>query len=349
MWTLKHHKALVPLIRLADRSGKVPNEQPTAEQETTRFPSFSWDLRTIIMVFPEDAPFRFLNLNTTMGLTGVPFDQVKKWDQSDPKDAFDLQVCLEGRVEHAAYKQYHSVARELEYRHGAVWMRLPNRLSFQGEWPEYEIRFQQPERELEVSIYLVSWPGFHWWVCSPFLYSHYTSFCDCRLEWNWRGAQGALDVPALHDHGWGRTLLPLRFPLRVFRYEVLRFAEDRFAISLRTEGPAGLELKNVGLIRKGRAASPLVGSYDCRVLEWETLPNYEGLPCRVPNRWVGMQNNRGGTLVYEAERNTEPRAILGEGFMYGFAYNGTLKQAGLPPEKLEGSGYVEHIGRFPEK
>ena len=340
------HKALLPLIRIADRSGKVPNDQPSREQETTRFPVFPWDLRTIIMVFPDHAPFRFLNLNTTLGLTGVPFDQRKNWNHSDPKDAFDLQFCLEGGNEHASYKQYHSVARELEYRHGEVLLKLDDRLHFQGDWPDYRIQYRQPDNGLEVSLRLVSWPDFHWWLYSPRLYCHYTSFCDCRVEWDWNGAKGALDLPALHDHGWGRTLLPLRFPLRVFRYEVLRLPLDQLAISLWTEGPARLELKNVGLIRKEKQSPPQVQPYHCQVLEWETFPNYAGLPCRIPNRWVGTQQGKAGTFVYEALRMTEPRPILGEGFMYGFDYQGILNNPGLPVEDVKGSGYVEHLGRF---
>jgi hypothetical protein len=36
--------------------------------------------------------------------------------------------------------------------------------------------------------------------------------------------------------------------------------------------------------------------------------------------------------------------VLGEGFLYGFDYQG--KWTGCPGEKIEGRGYVEQLGRF---
>ena len=84
MFESAFRRALLPFLSLLDRSATAPNEQPSPDEERTRFPEFSWDLRTIIMVLPEDAPFRFLNLNTVLGLTGVPFDQVENLRGSDP-------------------------------------------------------------------------------------------------------------------------------------------------------------------------------------------------------------------------------------------------------------------------
>jgi len=86
---------------------------------------------------------------------------------------------------------------------------------------------------------LNSLPEFHWWAYFQRLYPHYTSFCDCHFEWEWNGAGGTMDIPALHDHGWGRNMLPLRLPLNVFRHEVLRLPEGDFVVSLWTEGPDG--------------------------------------------------------------------------------------------------------------
>jgi hypothetical protein len=335
---------LAPVIRLLDRSSTEPRRRPTTDQERTRFPEFPWDLRTLIIVFPQDAPFRFLNLNVALGLTGVPFDQAKNWADSDPKEAFDLQFCLEGKDSAATYKKYHAVSRELSYGTDMVSFKLGDRLLFEGRWPEYRIRYSQPEEDLDLSIQLDSWRGFHWWACSPRIYCHYTSFCDCRLEWRWKGADGALSVPALHDHGWGRNLLPVRTPLRVFRYEVLRLPGGDFALSLWTEGPAGLELKNVGLIRQGKEPALFMKRYECEVLDWEVFDNYAGHPCAVPKRWVGTQRGDTAEFVYEAERTSEPRTIFGEGFLYGFDYKGRMTGAGVRSDNVEGSGYVEHLG-----
>ena len=181
-----------------------------------------------------------------------------------------------------------------------------------------------PETDLELSIELASWPGFHWWAHAPRIYCHYTSFCDCLLEWRWGGDRGSLELPALHDHGWGGNLLPLRTPLRVFRYEVLRLPEGDFAISLWTEGPFGIELKKSGVLRWNQEHSQLMNRYECRVLDWETFDNYAGRPCRVPRRWVGRQIAGGAEFEYEAEMSTPPRAVLGNGFLFGFDYRGIL-------------------------
>jgi hypothetical protein len=339
-------RALVPILNLLDRSRTLPSDRPASNEECTRFPDFPWDLRTVIVVFPPDAPFRFLNLNLTLGLTGVPLDRVKAWSGTDPKDAFDLQFCLEAEQGSASYNRYHSLAQELDYRSGEVYLRLGERLHVEGRWPEYQIQYSQPEAGLELSVELVSWPGFHWWARAPRIYCHYTSFCDCRLEWRWGGEQGSLELPALHDHGWGGNLLPLRIPLRVFRYEVLRLPEGDFAISLWTEGPGGMEFRKLGLLRWGKRPALLMKRYHCQVLDWEEFENYAGQSCRVPRRWVGTQLGDSGEFRYEALRVSEPRAVFGEGFLYGFDYQGRFAGAGAPSEQVEGRGYVEQLGRF---
>jgi hypothetical protein len=344
MASFRLSRALEPLIGLLDRSSTEPNGQPGRDQDRTRFPEFPWDLRTLIILFPEDSPFRFLNLNATLGLTGISFDQADKWVGLDPKDAFDLQFCLEGKDSLATYKSYHSISRDLSYRTDAVFFKLGERLLFEGRWPEYHIRYAQSEADLELSMRLDSWPGFHWWAYSPRIYCHYTSFCDCRLEWRWKEARGSLLAAALHDHGWGRNMLPLRTLLKVFRYEALRLPGGDFALSLWTEGPAKLKLKNLGLIRRGREPALFMRHYECRVLDWEVFDNYGGRPIRVPRRWVGTQRAEAAEFVYEAERATKPMPIFGEGFLYGFDYRGRMTGARMPSGEVEGSGYAEHLG-----
>ena len=336
-------RVLVPAVRRLDRAGRTPHQDPTPAEASTRFPQFPWDLRTLIAVFPPESPFRFLNLNTLLGMTGVPFDRVERWP-GDPADALDLQFCLEGRTRFAAYKQYHSVSQELSYDPEAVRFQLGERLHFAGAWPSYTIRYEQPEIALELAMQFESWPDFHWWAYFPGVYFHYTSFGDCRFDWKWGGEQGRLTLPALHDHGWGRNLLPLRLPLRVFRYEVLRLPAGGFAISLWTEAPPGLEIKCVGLHRPDRDHSCFMDRYHCQVLEWDTFANYVGRPCRVPRRWIGLQQGANAEFRYEAVRASEPRPVLGDGFLYAFDYQGEGR--GCLEGKVAGEGYVEQLGRL---
>jgi hypothetical protein len=339
-------RALAPAIRLLDGAEKAPCETPSPSEECTRFPAFPWDLRTVILVFPPDTGLRFLNLNVTLGLTGVLFDQAQSWKGRDPRDAFDLQFCLEAGDKTVTYKQYHSIAAELSYRPNDVFFRLGDRLVFEGRWPEYRIRYAQPEKDFSIDFDLRSRRGFHWWAYSPGLYCHYTSFCDCRIEWSFGAAKGALGIPALHDHGWGKNALPLRLPLEVFRYEVMRLPWGAFALSLWTEGPLGMELKNVGLIREDSGPTLKMKRYECTVVEWEEVPNYMGILCRVPRRWVGTQRGEGIVFRYEAVRSTEPRAVLGEGFLYAFDYQGRFSGTTSFPSTVEGAGYVEQLGRL---
>lgn len=335
-------RALVPLVRWLDRSGVADSSLPSPETEGTRFPFFPWDLRTLIAVFPASAPFRFLNLNVLLGMTGVNFDRPELWAGRNPRDAFDLQFCLEGRECLAQYKQYHSIAQELNYQPGAVSFQLGPRLRFSGAWPHYTIHYHQPELGLELTARFDSWPGFHWWAYFPRLYYHYTSFGDLSLEWKWAGREGNLTVPGLHDHGWGRNVLPLRLPLRLFRYEVLRLPAAGFAISLWTEGPAGLEMKNQAVHRPDRGPVRVLEHYHCQVLEWETFPNYAGEPRRVPRRWRGRQLGPDGEFHYEAVRVSPPRPIIGDGFLYAVDYQGEGKGVAAGP--AAGEGYVEQMG-----
>jgi hypothetical protein len=344
---LSPQRALLPILGLLDRSSTAACQRPESAEDGTRFPAFSWDLRTIILLLPPEAPLRFLNLNLLLGLTGVPFDRPEALGDLDPRDAFDLQFCLEGRGRYATYKRYHSIARELRYRPGAVELRLGERLCFEGAWPAYAIRYRQPEAQLSLSLRFDSSQGFHWWAKAPRIYSHYTSFGSCRMKWQWGSEAGVLEVPALHDHGWGKNLLPFRLPLGVFRYEVLRIPNstgksDGFALSLWTEGPFGMKLKQSGLLRRDPERIGIATGYECRVLEWESFDNHAGRACRVPRRWLGRQVGSGAELEYEAQRSTEPRAVLGNGFLCGFDYQGVWR--GAAEEKLEGEGYAEQMG-----
>jgi len=334
--------ALSPLLKLLDRAGAASHQAPTPEQDTTRFPRLPWDLRTIIIVFGPEAPFRFLNLNILLGLTGVPFDRPEDLGAIKPMDAFDLQFCLEGKDRHAAYKKYHSIEKELEYKSGKVEFKLGERLEFSGSWPDYSIRYQQPEEDLSLSMRLSSWDDFHWWAYVPGVYCHYTSFCESEMEWSWKGQSGSVAALALHDHGFGRNLMPIRLPVKVFRYEVMRIGERGKAISLWTEAPPGLTLKNVGLVRRDKSESTFMPGYSCEVLEWDTFENYAGKTCRVPRRWLGKQQSNNAGFQYEAVRTTEPRPVIGNGFIHGFDYQGEL--TGPKDEKLEGQGYVEQLG-----
>jgi hypothetical protein len=340
-------RALTPILGLLDRSSTAACRRPEPAEDGTRFPDFSWDLRTIILLFSPDAPLRFLNLNLLLGLTGVPFDRMDDLGGLDPKDALDLQFCLEGRGRAATYKRYHSIARELSYRPEVVEFRLGERLRFEGAWPAYQIQYRQPEAQLSLSLHFDSLQDFHWWAKAPRFYCHYTSFGKCRVEWQWESDGGVLELPALHDHGWGRNLLPLRVPLKVFRYEVLRIPNgteraDGLAVSLWTEGPLGMRLKQSGLLRRDPEGARITTRYECRVLEWETFDNYAGAACRVPRRWLGRQIGSGAGFEYEAQRSTQPRALLGNGFLCGFDYQGVWR--GPAEEKLEGEGYSEQMG-----
>ena len=105
-----------------------------------------------------------------------------------------------------------------------------------------------------------------------------------------------------------------------------------------------MELKNIGLIRWDQKRSQFMDRYECKVLEWDIFDNYANIPCRVPRRWIGRQQSNRGEFIYEAEMSTEPRPVLGEGFLYGFDYQG--KWNGSSEGKIEGVGYVEQLGRF---
>jgi hypothetical protein len=340
-------RALLPILGLLDRSARATCRRPDPAEDGTRFPEFPWDLRTIILLFAPQAPFRFLNLNLLLGLTGSPFDRSEQLGDLRAGDAVDLQFCLEGRGRCASYKRYHSIGRELSYRPGAVEFALGERLRFEGSWPAYRIEYRQPEAELACALLFDSFENLHWWARAPRLYCHYTSFGSCRMEWRWKAEAGVSEVAALHDHGWGRNWLPLGVPLEVFRYEVLQVpaaagGPGGFAISLWTEGPFGLELKQAGLLRRHRERDRIATRVERRVLEWERFANHAGRACRVPRRWLGRQIGAGVELEYEAQRSSPPRAVLGNGFLCGFDYQGVWREGA--EERFEGEGYSEQLG-----
>lgn len=335
-------RALTPVARIFDRADRAAHSVPSAWEETTRFPGFPWDLRTIILVFPPESPFRYLNLNLLLGFTGAPFDRPDRFHGPSPLDALDVQFCLEGRERAVTSKDYHSVARELTYQPDAVQFKLLDRLEFSGQWPSYQLRYRQPEEQLELDLSFESAPDFHWWAYLPGAYYHYTSFGLCRMEWKWGKESGTLELPGLHDHGWGRNLLPLRLPVRVFRYEVLRLPDAAAAISLWTEAPGGFELKNVAVHRSLSGPTRFFPRYQIQVLEWDVFPNYANHPCRVPRRWLGRQQSPSAEFRYEALRASPPRPLIGNGFLSAFDFQGSWTDS--PDKKISGEGYVEQLG-----
>lgn len=336
-------KMLGPLVKRLNGAGDAPTAAPSREDDGTRFGEFPWDLRTVIAVFPPEAPFRFLNLNLLLGMTGIPFDRVETWEGGDPLDACDLQFCLEGRAGAVTHKGFYSVAEDVSYEEGAVQLGLGERLSFSGAWPRFEVRYAQPEADLELTLQLDSQPGIHWWAHIPRAYFHYTSFVTCRMTWRWGAEQGTLEVPALHDHGWGRNMLPARLPLRVFRYEVFSLPAGGQASTLWTEVPGGVQLVNTGHVRpEPGVPGQAMHDYACEVLEWETFANYAGEPRRVPRRWRGELHGPGGSFSYEAERKTAPRPVIGDGFMCAFDYE--AHGSAVPGGRASGEGYVEQFG-----
>ena len=94
--------------------------------------------------------------------------------------------------------------------------------------------------------------------------------------------------------------------------------------------------------RWGRERTQAMERYQCQVLEWETFENYAGTPCRVPRRWLGQLTGSGAGLEYEAQRSAEPRAVLGNGFLFGFDYQGVWKHTA--ERALQGEGYAEQMG-----
>ncbi len=328
--------ALAPLLDRLD-GGARSGPPPTTEEDGTRFPRAAWDLRTIIAVFGPDAPFRFLNLNTTLGLTGLPFDQPARWS-GDPGDAFDMQLCLEGRGRTATYKRYHRIGEELESVPGAVRLRLGEQLALEGDFPHYQVEWREPGLSLDITIEADG--GVQRWAWTPRYYSHYTCFGRCRIAWRWGSDGGEIESSVLHDHGWGRRPPRWASPLGLFRYEVLRLPDDGVAITLWSEGPGGVTLRNVGLVR--RHGVTLQMRYASRVDEEARFLNYAGEGRRVPGHWTGKLMSPRGTLRYRATRAGTPQPVLGDGFLYAFDYQ--AEGTGDLAASFSGDGYVEQLG-----
>lgn len=330
-------RALGPLIAKVDGGARLARP-PSPAEDGTRFPDEQWDLRTLIAVFDAEAPFRFLNLNTALGLTGLPFDQSQHWS-GPPGAAFDMQFCLQGRERAATYKRYHSVGRELESTPGAVSLRLDDRLRFEGAWPSYRIEWNQPEQELSLGIELEAAGNVLRWAWAPRYFCHYTSFCQCTLRWRWGRESGELRAPALCDHGWGRRA-PWPRALGLFRYEVLRLPGDDLAIGLWTEGPGGLTLRDAGVVRRGGRTTQT--SYSCRVEKLDSVDNYAGARRHVPASWTVELEGPEGTLRYHARRASKPQAVVGDGFVSAFDFQ--AEGTGAWSGSFRGEGYAEQLG-----
>ncbi len=340
------NQAVEGIVNRVDRWQRSPSRIPSRKEETTRFPTAGWDLRTLIAVFPPEAPFRFLNLNVVAGLTGLPFDRRDRLGGIAPEKAFDLQFCLQGRERSATYKGYHRLGTEVTNAPDEVQIRLPSRLRFEGGWPSYEIEYLQPEDDLELKISLVSQPDFHWWVHTPGFYSHYTSFTNAKVAWKWQGEAGTLETPLLHDHGWGRNLRAFSWALRLFRYEILRLPDGGHLITLACEGPGGLVLRRTGLLRAAKGPTLSFSPLTTEVLAWDERPNYQGVMRRLPRSWRCNLGEGPDRLEYEATLATEPAPLLGDGFLHAFDYRARGPAFG---GEIQGEGYAEQLGQMKRK
>jgi len=339
-------RSVSPVLDRLDGRWRASARGPTPHEDGTRHPASAWDLRTLIAVPPAGAPFRYLNLNLTLGRTGTAFDRDVPARGAEPRDVLDLQFCLEGLRGAATEKRLGSVRRDLLYTPGTVALQMGERLEIRGAWPRTRIAYRQPEAALELEMAIEAWPGLAWWTRLPGAYCHYTSFGTADLRWQWGSEGGRLELPVLHDHGWGRRMPAFGAPLRRFRYEVLRLEGDAHLLSLYTEGPAGVELRSATILRRSAEEPPLAGGHTREVLEWETFENHAGRACRVPRRWWAKRTGGAGELRYEAVRATEPRPVLGDGFLYAFDYSLETRGGGGPAgsRRIEGQGYAEQLG-----
>ncbi len=324
--------ALASLLARLD-GGARPGVGPP-RRDATQFPRAAWDLRTLIVVFGPDAPLRFLNLNLTLGLTGLPFDQHA--DGLEARDAFDLQLCLEGRGRAALCKRTHSIRGDVRFTPGAARVALGDLFDFDGAWPHFLIRFRQPNDALELELDFDAAGPLQHWAHAGRIYSHYTSFGTCRGTWRWGDQRGDIDSPALLDHGFGRRARAAGRLLRRFRYEVLRLPDGAAAIGLVTEAPGGVVLRRAGVVRE------VAADFEHEVARCERFANHAGAMRAVPSEWVGRLVSPAASLEYRARRATPPRAVLGDGFLTGFDYD--AEGTGALPRRFSGEGYAEQLG-----
>ena len=330
------------LRRFVDRYESAPRERPSSADDRVQWPAAAWDLGTLIAVLPPGSPLSILNLNWTLGQTGSCFDRGPALWGGAARDVVDLQLYLEGAGRTATHKEAYSARRHVALEIDGA-LSIGGRLSVEGAFPSYVLRYRQPEAALALDVSFSAWPDIHWWAHLGGAYRHYTRFGDCSLRWEWGADSGVIDAPALLEHAWGGALLPVRVAPRVFRYEVMRLPDGAQAISLWVDGPLWLEVAHVAVQRHGRDRATLAGRSRCQVLEWETHADHAGQPRRVPRRWLGRQVFAGGELRYEAERLSTPRPVIGDGFIHSFAWR--AEGAGLEGGAAEGVGYVEQMGR----
>jgi hypothetical protein len=332
-------RAIARLAGRIDARARGRRSDPSTALDGTRHRAGRWDLRTVIALFPPSCPLRFLNLNVTHGRTGLPFDQRCRTAALADDESFDLQLCLAGRDDAERYKREHRLGVEVRSAPGRVDIALDDRLRFAGCWPSYAIEYRQPEALLALDLALAAWPGLHWWARLGNGYSHYTGFATATVAWRWRERSDRIEVAALHDHGFGRTV-PRRLGalLRLFRYEVLRLPGEGHALAVHAAGPGGVALRSEGVLRPSRGAHGPTVPFTTEVLAWAEHDNAAGRPCRVPRRWVGRLGPRGGELRYEAAIASVPCSVLGDGFLYAFDYT-------TDDGATVGEGYAEQLGR----
>lgn len=357
------HRALIWALDRLDAPLRRRATAPSPRSDATRHPGCAWDLRTLIALFPRPDRRHFLNLNTVLGSTGACFDRAPP-DGLAPSEVFDLQFCLEDGDDTLSHKRGYAIGDEVRSVPGSLSIDLPGRLRFVGSWPRYDVRFEQPEDAFALELRLEAWRGTHIWARLPGLYSHYTSFGTLRGRWSRGEERGSFELPALHDHGWGRNSHVLRDPLSSFRYEVLELPPGGYAIALDARGPLDAPLRRSAALRWDRTHGVTMDRVHHCVDAWETFENYLGTPCRVPHAWSSRLRGPAGELAYRAERVTTPRPIVGDGFLYGFEYRGTwspssrrtssahawaglFAEAPTGPERveIEGRGYAEQMGR----
>ncbi|OIP31472.1 MAG: hypothetical protein AUK47_22435 [Deltaproteobacteria bacterium CG2_30_63_29] len=355
LWEAGASRLLAPI----DARWRAADEALSAADDGTRFPESHWDVRTLIAVFPAGSPFHFLNLNLLLGPTGVAFDRPDRLNGLRGEHAFDLQLCLEGEQGVTSYKRTHPLS-ELRYEQGSVALEMQGRgnephLTLEGGWPRYEIHCVQPSEELALTLVFEAKPRLQWWVRLPKLYSHCSLFGTLTMRWTLADRNGTLEVPALLDHGWGRNVLPLRAPLNRFRYEVLHLPNGVQGASLNAEGPFGAPLRTSGALHWDHDDKLSFECFHHRTAASEAFENYAGVPCQVPLSWSGSMRCAAGRFDYQAERATPARPLLGDGFLYGFEYQGRWhsnprapRRALTPPIAELGlftdRGYAEQMG-----
>jgi len=307
-------------------------------------PKAAWDGWFAIVIFPGDAPLRWLKAhfyNRAYTPGWYPLSLLEAIGEST-----EVLITWGSRHEVEVH-QHRFEGNTVSAESSPLSIAFEDSFLLEGTAPHYRMSFSLPGSEVSARFeFETGWPI--WWSrfgrLLQYVGQHSKAFAELVTDEGTFGLEGL----GVMEHVAG-TAVPFDFtraaPIN-FHWDVLAFEESTSPFDSAAGLSVGVEGKNVMPLRAGLRLPDhepwrMRGLW-VRYLETTVGRDLNDEEIMVPLRWQGKMRNLKGTFTYEATAATPAAGILPGGAMLGFDFTGRWVGRGSHARLFSGTGFTEY-------